>query len=108
LAEQTEQRRHSRDRAQTVQKSFQLVDHVAAAVLEPFHHQRARPIAIGESDRQQLAQRRILLQCHDQLVAELVRFDPVPHLLRQVSRYDPAALQGPKALQYDSHRCDGT
>src|ERR1700726_3924685 len=107
-SQEAEQRRNRRDRAQRVQKSLQFMHHVAAAVLEPLHHQRARFIAIGESDGQKLAERRILLQGRHQFVAELIGLDPVPDFLRQVARYDAAALQSPKALQYDSHRRDGT
>src|SRR6202789_4601933 len=107
-SEQAKQRRDRRNRAQSVQEPLQLVHHVPAAVLEPLHHQRARPVAVGEADGEQLAQRRVLLQGGHQLVAELVGFYPVPHLLRQVTRYDAAALQGPEPFQYDGHRSDGT
>ncbi len=81
--------------------------HMTAAVLQPFHHQCTWFVAVGEADGEQLAQRRILFERRNQFIAELIRFDPVPNLLRQVARYDAAALQRPEALQNDGHRGDG-
>jgi hypothetical protein len=80
------------------------VDHVPAAVLETLDQQRARLVPVGETDGQQFAQRRVLFQGDDELIAELIRLDPVPDFLRQVARDDSAALQGPRPLQYDGDR----
>ena len=68
------------------------MNHVAAAVLEPLHHDLPRLVAVGEADGQQLAQGRVLLEGHDQLVGHLIRFDPVPDFLSQVTRNDAIAL----------------
>src|SRR5260370_39360824 len=73
-------------------------------VLEPLDHQRTRLVPIDETDGQKLANRRMLFQRYDQLLAELVGLDPIPDLLRQITRNDPAALQGPQPLQYDRNR----
>src|SRR6266404_4007983 len=80
------------------------MDHVPPTVLEALDHQRTRLVSIDETDGQKLAQRRILLEGDDQLLAELVRLDPIPDLLRQITRNNPAALQGPQPLQYDRNR----
>ncbi len=91
-SEQPQQRRHRRDRAEGIEEAFQIVNHVAAAILQALHHDFPRFVAVGQSDGQQLAERRVLFQCNHQFVAHLVRFDPIPDFLRQVTRDDAIAL----------------
>src|ERR1700724_2682696 len=54
---------------------------MASSDLQTLHHQRARLVAIGETDRQQLAERGILLKGTDQFFAGLIGFGPVDNLL---------------------------
>ena len=50
--EQTKQRRNRSNGAQRVEEALQFVHHVPAAVLQPFHDQRTRLVAVGKADCQ--------------------------------------------------------
>jgi hypothetical protein len=94
-AEEAQERCDRGDGAQGIEKALELMHDVPAAILEPLDHERARFVAVYETDGEELPQGGVLLQGDDQFVAQLIGFDPVPDLLRQITRNDAARLQGP-------------
>src|SRR5216110_1232884 len=66
----------------------------------------ARPVAVGKPRGQESAEGRVLLERRDNLVIDLVRFDQLPHALRQLLRQHALVLQGPQALQNDGRPGD--
>src|SRR5215472_13713045 len=105
-AEQPEERRDPRDRAERVEKPLQLVHHVPAGILEALHQHLARTVAVREPGREQPPEGRVLLERRDHLVIDLVGLDELPDLLRQLARQHPLVLQGPQPLQDDGGRGD--
>src|SRR5262249_51470737 len=107
-AEQSEQRRNRRDRAQRVDITLELVHDVAPGVLEALHENFTGAMAIGETRREQLAQRGVLLESGTHLVVDLLALDELPDLLGQlVGQYAPI-LKRPQPLENDGGRCDRT
>ena len=51
-AEQAEQRRDAGDGAERVDKTLELIDHVAAGILQALHENLTRPMAVRQSRRE--------------------------------------------------------
>src|SRR5581483_9155967 len=56
-AEQSQERRHPGDRAERVEKPFELVDHVTARVFEALYEHLARAVTVLETRRQDPTER---------------------------------------------------
>src|SRR5690606_13935086 len=106
-AEQSHERRERGDRAERPDEAVELMDDVTTGVLDALLHDIVRPMPIGESRRQDLAQRGVLLQSYDVFVLDLALLDPTPYLLRKLGWEDALRLQRPKPFQDDGGRDDG-
>src|SRR5881275_136455 len=58
-AEQSQERRDSGDGAECIKEALELVHHVPPGVLETLHQHVARPVAVGETGREESAEGRV-------------------------------------------------